>query len=124
VIIGLLLAAAGHAEVYKCMAEEGNVIYSQLPCANEKPDDTKPVNSSGTSTDDTSDDEPAEQEVDTDTEIPVATEEQPETVADCKKRHRAAIDEIDAELGRDFQPEQAEAYKQRLLELTPNLRKC
>lgn len=123
-IIGLLLAAAGHAEIYKCTDEDGNVIYSQLPCASEMPDGTKPAYSGDASTDDTSGDKPAAQIEGKDTEIPVATEDQSESIADCKKRYRDAIDEIDAELSSDYQPEQAEAYKQRLLELTRKLRTC
>ena len=47
-----------------------------------------------------------------------------EQTAACKKRYRDAIDEIDAEILRDYRPDQAESYKQRLLVLTRQLRKC
>ena len=121
------MAAAGQAEIYKCTDEDGNIMYSQLPCENEKPVGTVSADSNNPSTDDNSEDELTEQEEDEDTEIPVAAENdstQSEAVAECKKRYRDAIDEIDAELSRDFQPEQADAYKQRLLELTRKLRQC
>ena len=47
-----------------------------------------------------------------------------EQTAACKKRYRDAIDEIDAEILRDYRPEQADRYKQRLLALTRQLRRC
>ena len=46
------------------------------------------------------------------------------TQAECKKRIRDQIDAIDAEIGRDYSPDKADDYKQRLLALTRELRKC
>jgi hypothetical protein len=42
----------------------------------------------------------------------------------CQKPIRDAIDVIDAEIGREYTPEKAEQFKQRLLELTRQLRQC
>jgi hypothetical protein len=42
----------------------------------------------------------------------------------CRKRYRDAIDAIDAEIGREYSPDKAEQYKQRLLILTRKLRQC
>ncbi len=42
----------------------------------------------------------------------------------CKKHYRDAIDAIDAEIGREYSPDKAEQYKQQLLLLTRELRRC
>jgi hypothetical protein len=44
--------------------------------------------------------------------------------AECRKRIRDQIDAIDAEIARDFSPDKAKDYKQRLLALTRELREC
>jgi len=45
-------------------------------------------------------------------------------VAQCKKKHRDAIDAIDAEMRRGYSSEQGEVYRQRLRVLTEQLRAC
>ncbi len=47
-----------------------------------------------------------------------------EMVAQCKKKHRDAIDAIDAEMRRGYSSGQGEAYRQRLRVLTEQLRAC
>ena len=48
----------------------------------------------------------------------------PEQIQACKKQHRDAIDEIDAEMRRGYSSEQGEVYRQRLRALTEQLRAC
>lgn len=79
-------------------------MYSQLPCSSAKPVDSEEMES-----------------------IPEAPpeESQPDTSSsECKKRYRDAIDAIDAEIGREYSPDKAEEYKERLLQLTRRLREC
>jgi len=47
-----------------------------------------------------------------------------ETDEQCRKRYRDAIDAVEAEMFQDYSPEQAAAYRQRLLALTQRLRQC
>jgi hypothetical protein len=47
-----------------------------------------------------------------------------ENIAQCKKKHRDAIDVIDAEMRRGYTSEQGEIYRQRLRVLTEQLRSC
>ena len=129
-IFGLIFAslcctgsASAQTQIHKCTNADGVVAYSQLPCVSQEPV------------------EPKTEELDKTTEVeatPLLSEEQPlaatepqqeesETQTDrsaCRKRYRDAIDAIDAEIGRDYSPEKAEAYKQRLLPLTRKLRQC
>lgn len=114
-------ASLAQTEIYKCTDADGGIVYSQLPCAPENPvsDDATEQQAPPRSTEPTvfayeeraEDDQEQEQK-------------SAEEVAACKKQYRDAIDVIDAEIGRDYSAEQADAYKQRLLELTRQLRKC
>ncbi len=36
ITFALLLATGAEAEIYKCVAEDGGVTYSQIPCPKEK----------------------------------------------------------------------------------------
>ena len=119
VLLAASLTPTAHAEIYKCSDEEGNVSYQQMPCPAAKDDDPQPV-------------EPVRDDY-----VPESTlspesfaardpsSRQPgESLADCKKRYRDQIDEIDAEMRRAFSPEQGVAYKENLLVLTKQLRAC
>jgi len=57
-------------------------------------------------------------------EVPIEEPELETSISTCKKHYRDAIDAIDAEIGREFSPDKAEQYKQRLLLLTRKLRQC
>ena len=56
--------------------------------------------------------------------IVAANERSQEIVQRCKKKHRDAIDEIDAEMRQGYSSAQGEAYRQRLRVLTEQLRGC
>jgi len=117
----LLNTASAQTPIHKCTEADGGVAYSQLPCAIKKPvemaksePDAKPESATPVF---------AQQD------LPIAEipQEDPELKMDrstCKKRYRDAIDAIDAEIRREYSPEKAEQYKQRLLGLTRKLRQC
>lgn len=112
-------AAYAQAQIHKCTDADGGVVYSQLPCKDAEPADNnateepEPVESS----------EPESVVVATDQET-TRSDESDESRAACKKRHRDAIDAIDAEIRREYSPEKDGEYKQRLLDLTRKLRAC
>jgi hypothetical protein len=121
-LVGLLPAGvAAQAEIYKCTDADGGIVYSQLPCAPQKP--AEPEETVSDEKADTEQMETAERE------LPVIEQPQdePESGASttaCKKRYRDAIDAVDAEIGREYSQEKSEQYKQRLLVLTRKLRDC
>ena len=113
--------ASAQTQIHKCTDANGGIEYSQLPCVSQKPVES----------------EKTEPEAKVESETPaLATQElsisgvpqeepEPETNRSaCKKRYRDAIDAIDAEINREYTPEKAEQYKQRLLVLTRELRQC
>jgi len=126
----LLIAAlmpAAHADIYKCMDEFGNVAYLQTPCPAEKVEEpavTQDVDADITEV------EQVEEMTVSSPELPSPEVHIPssrradEALDDCKKRYRDQIDEIDAEIGTAFSPAQANAYKEKLLALTKQLRAC
>jgi hypothetical protein len=130
ILLTAALASAAQADIYKCTDEHGNVAYLQAPCPVEKAE--------GPSAADDEDLPAAEAELDEKIEEIMESTVEPqssdaqaaasrrpgEQVADCKKRYRDQIDEIDAEMRRSFSPEQGDAYKERLLALTSQLRAC
>ena len=109
----LLNTASAQTQIHKCTDADGGVVYSQLPCVPQKPvEPDKP--------------EP-DAEAESATPVSEIPQEEPELKADrstCKKRYRGEIDAIDAEIGREYSPDKAEQYKQRLLLLTRKLRQC
>jgi hypothetical protein len=128
-LLTAVLASVAQADIYKCTDEHGNVAYLQTPCPVEKAevspaadDDELPV---AEAEPDEETVEPAPAVERQSSEVQAATSRQPgERVADCKKRYRDQIDEIDAEMRTSFSPEQGDAYKERLLALTRQLRAC
>ena len=127
VLLTVALAPAAHAEIYKCTDEHGNVAYLQTPCPIEVAEEPADA-------DDADDPVAAAEEVEDITEfLPeprpaeanVPSSRRPdEPLEACKKRYRDQIDEIDAELRTSFSSAQADAYKEKLLELTKQLRAC
>ena len=113
--------ASAQTQIHKCTDADGGVVYSQLPCVSQES-----MESQKTEPETKVEREPpdlAARELST-TEVP---QEEPELETDrsaCKKRYRDAIDAIDAEINREYTPENAEQYKQRLLVLTRELRQC
>lgn len=114
--------AAAQTPIHKCTDADGNVVYSQLPCEDEEPVQEEEAPDVPDAT--VSRDPPL-----------IATEFAPaddarttsapeEGSAACKKRYRDAIDEIDAEIRRDYTPDKDAEFKQRLLALTRALRAC
>jgi len=114
-------AADAQTEIYKCTDADGGIVYSQLPCAPEKPDDPEEVQVEDAP------DSPAD-EYDYAELVAQQAEAGPpkseEEVAACKKRYRDQIDAIDLEIQREYSQEKADDYKRRLLELTRQLRQC
>ena len=96
-------------------------MYSQLPCAPNKSVESEKTEPEAKA--DSATPVSAEQELSI-TEIPQEEPELETNRSACKKRYRDAIDAIDAEIGREYSPDEAEQYKQRLLLLTRKLRQC
>lgn len=122
--LGIAIEATAQTEIHKCTDAEGGIVYSQLPCAPVKPakpdDDAKAAAPEG-----------REETAPFSTEDELAvlqTEERPsrtaEETAACKKQYRDQIDAIDAEIQREYSQDKADDYKQRLLQLTRQLRQC
>jgi len=111
ILLTAALTPTAHADIYKCTDEHGNVAYLQTPCpAEEAVQDEELTEAS-----------PAPQSPD----VQVPSSRRPgEPLDDCKKRYRDQIDEIDAEMQTVFSSEQGEAYKEKLLALTKQLRAC
>ena len=126
-----LVPVLTHAtDIHKCTDENGVTEYSQLPCADARPTDTdsNDVDQSSSANDPTRPDGDARDRVEeADTVYSLAAVDPPAdaaTVEACKKHFRDAIDEIDAEIGREYEPAKADEYKRRLLTLTRGLRNC
>jgi len=115
-------AAIAQTPIHQCKDADGGIVYSQLPCKDEEPaKEEAPA-------DDV--DEPVVQaplRILAELTPPDDAQDEPEpdeSAAECKKRYRDAIDEIDAEIRRAYTPEKDADYKQRLLALTRQLRGC
>ena len=126
----LLEAATAETEIHKCTDADGGIVFSQLPCvaletqaeeveAEEQAETAEPFPAPPTPsvTENPPQDAPL-------TETSGDDAESEATRAACRKRYRDAIDEIDAEIRRDYSPDKAEEFKQRLLALTRKLRQC
>ena len=127
--LGLIVAsifwfnpAVAQTEIHKCTDADGGIVYSQLPCTPQKTVETetgKPEEEAGY---------PPPIAITENPTIEEAPQEEPalesSDSSSCKKHYRDAIDAIDAEIGREYTPEKAEQYKQRLLLLTSKLRQC
>lgn len=115
-------AAVAQTPIHQCKDADGGVVYSQLPCKDEEPagqeaaEDTEDAAASPEPLTIAATPRPADD--------PQDEPEADENTAACKKRYRDAIDEIDAEIRREYTPEKDADYKQRLLALTRKLRAC
>ncbi len=119
--LGCVVDANAQTEIHKCTDADGGIVYSQLPCAPVKPDVVEEDEA----------EESAEEDTSTATEVELIAEpvedRLPKTadeLAACKKLYRDQIDAIDAEIQREYSQEKADDYKQRLLQLTRQLRQC
>ena len=117
----LLNTANAQTQIHKCTDADGGVVYSQLPCTPQKTVESKKIDP----------DAKAESAIPASERQELSTYETPQEEQElaanrsaCKKRYRNAIDAIDAEIGREYSPDKAEQYKQRLLLLTRKLRQC
>jgi len=111
--VALIWPPTAPAEIYRCTDTDGNAMFSQTPCVQEKDDSVE----AGV------EEEAAENPAISTTEAnPEPRDEQ--AVAQCKKPYRDAIDEIDAEMKDGYSDEQGEVFKQRLRGLTEQLRRC
>lgn len=113
--------ALGQTEIHKCVDAEGGIVYSQLPCTDHKPADAEPPKTSEVA-------KPVLPERAAD-DVPESGDPQEDAGTEarkqaCKKRHRDAIDAIDAEIRSNYSREKDADYKQRLLTLTRKLREC
>ena len=117
----LTATAMAQTPIHQCKDAEGGVVYSQLPCKDEEPAKEEPAEEAV---------QPVSQEalfVASELRAPdseAAEPESDENTAACKKRYRDEIDEIDAEIRREYTPDKDAEYKQRLLALTRALRAC
>lgn len=115
----LLACVDAPADVFKCSDADGGIIYQQTPCPESEPEKEELKNESPQEASET------ENAADPDRSPPaVIAAKSPEVVAQCKKKYRDAIDEIDAEMRHGYTSEQGEVYKQRLLVFTEQLRAC
>lgn len=122
--VALLLVTATYisdvqAEIYRCTGDDGNMVFSQVPCAKE-PEEVKEEDA-------TEDSEAAE----ADEAAPLNTDvdgtnhvRDSGSIAQCKKPYRDAIDAIEARMLNGYTVDQGEAYKKQLLGLTKGLRRC
>jgi len=118
---------AAHADIFKCTDEYGNVAYLQTPCPAERVEETAVTDDA-----DARIAEAAQGEEITESlpepqspEAQIPSSRRPgEPLEVCKKRYRDQIDEIDAEIRTAFSPAQGDAYKERLIALTQQLRAC
>ena len=117
-----LVTGAPATEIYKCTDAEGGVVYTQTPCEEERLADTSKEADEPSAEADAESTETVELAPEVVIDAPDDRTE--EEIAACKKQYRDAIDAIDARLARDFDPEKADEYKQELLELTRQLRRC
>ena len=123
IMVGLCLlnTADAQTQIHKCTDAEGGVVYSQLPCVSLKsvePEKTEPDPKTETASP-----VAATPELSI-TDIPQHGPKPGPGASTCKKHYRDAIDAIDAEISREYSPDKAEQYKQRLLLLTRKLRQC
>lgn len=114
-LIGLFLfgAPAVHADIYKCVDEDGNIAYQQTPC---------PVESATSETLelDEADDAGEARMPERKNVVSRSSNE----IAVCKGPLRDAIDAIEAEMLNGYSPEQGEEFKTRLRGLTDEMRAC
>lgn len=123
IIVGICLlnTAGAQTQIHKCTDADGGVVYSQLPCVSHKP--VEPEKTEPDAKAETATPVAATPELSI-TEVPQEAPELKPGRSACKKHYRDAIDAIDAEIGREYSPDKAEHYKERLLFLTRKLRQC
>lgn len=116
-----------HADIHKCIDENGNVAYLQVPCATETPNAANAADKADSSAREPEQRKDVEEST-SESQIPApqtpSSRRPGERLDACKKRYRDQIDEIDAEIRKSYTPAQGELYKNRLLALTQQLRAC
>lgn len=122
------VSAVAQTEIHRCADADGAIVFSQLPCDDVAPTAAEPdtVAESPEVDEPSTEWNPFNTVPDSDS-INDRVADTPELEAEraaCKKRYRDAIDVIDAEILEDYKPEKADDYKQRLLALTAELRRC
>ncbi len=120
----LLLAVAIYvsdvqAEIYRCTDEDGNMVFSQFPCAKNPEEAEEQEAAEETAAAEADDARPADSDVDGALRVRNSG-----VVAQCKKPYRDAIDAIEARMLNGYTPDEGEAYKKQLLGLTKGLRRC
>lgn len=131
----IAVSATAQTEIHRCTAADGSVIFSQMPCesdvasdpesevgdeateANEDSDQVNPDSAPRVSAHD-------DGMLNTTAEFTVTMPIAPKPDETCQKKYRDAIDEIDAEMRREYTAEKSDEYKERLLTLTAKLRQC
>ena len=119
--LGFAVAATAETEIHKCTDADGGIVYSQLPCAADEPEAAGEEEAVGSGEDASPEADAPVSVVET---VDVRPPKSAEELAACKKQYRDQIDAIDAEIQRDYSAEKADDYKQRLLQLTRQLRQC
>jgi hypothetical protein len=137
-ILVLMLAvanAAADTEIHRCLLDDGTIAFQEKPCSERAVDadgDSESERNHGTGEDATADDDAFDfvNPFDQPARPPAATETTgPGPVsrerADCEKVTRDAIDAIDREMRETaYTKEQGQAYLEKLLTLTQQLRHC
>ena len=120
-LLCIATAAKAETEIHKCTDADGGIVYSQLPCAPEKPTETAAEQAEDTEEQSVSDNTPVEFAA---LQVSDQPQRSAEELAACKKDFRDQIDAIDAEIRQEYAEEKADDYKRRLLQLTRQLRQC
>lgn len=112
------------AEIHKCPADDGSVVYQQLPCADkaqQKAIEPAAPNAERPAAAPPKTDQPREPAV----SDSAATEARDDAeVAACRQRYRDAIDRIDAEIAAGIDADEAEEYRGRARALSQALSRC
>lgn len=115
-----MLSSEGYAEIHRCKDADGNMVFSQFPCAEEpaaeQKEQEKEAKAEAGEARDT-------QAPDTDVDVAAHVRDS-QVVTQCKKPYRDAIDAIEARMLNGYTPDEGEAYKKQLLGLTRGLRSC
>jgi hypothetical protein len=115
-----ILPSEGYAEIHRCKDADGNMVFSQFPCAEEPAAEQKEQEPEAKAAEgEASDSQVPDADVDVATHV-----RDSQMVTQCKKPYRDAIDAIEARMLNGYTPDEGEAYKKQLLGLTRGLRNC
>ena len=119
-ISAAMISTEAQAEVHRCTDADGNMVFSQFPCA-EEPAAAKEEEKDEAAVEEVEAEDVQPQSANIESVVPTRDDL---TIAQCKKPYRDAIDAIEARMVDGYTADQGEAYKKQLLGLTKGLRRC